>query len=353
MTTTKSPSAQTENDGLDLVLRRLVLRGTLTNDQARSVHEAYLDEVGPPRVATPERHGLAARGWASKLAELGGYLGAALMAAAGAVVIGQQWSDMSRVGQVTLLLGLALAFVAVGGAIAALSHRREAKSTQTVQSMMRRLCSTLLTLGAAAAAGGVVVALLPATWPGTDVTASEVGRALLAAAVAAAAVLLIARIVAPSALAEAALYGAVLGASGSVLLLMGADTETPPKTVFFMVGVGWAVLATFSHVVTVPSLAAALGLVTAFYAAIVGEEAWSRNTFLGILVAVGIAVYLARPSWPYIAAAMLSAVALTVSVLGDRFGPALALLAAGFVLLAFAGAVLLVQRRRGAPRGAG
>jgi hypothetical protein len=229
------------------------------------------------------------------------------------------------------------------------ARRARSQSTPTEQSVLRRLASTLLTLGAAATAGGVIVAMLPAHFGNTDVGITDVGRALVVASLISATLLVLARVVAPSALEGMALYAALLATSGGVLLIIEPDTDTPAKFVFFVVGVGWALLATFTGAITVPTLATTLGLATAFFAANIGPEAGSRQVFLAVLVAIGVGVYLARPSWPYVVVAMLSAVTLTVSVLGPAFGPALALLAAGFVLVVFAGAVLLYQRRRRDP----
>jgi hypothetical protein len=343
MTATRTLPPLTENEGLDLALRRLVLSGTLTNEQARAVHEAYVDEVGPPPPAA-EPSGRQ-RSWASRLAEIGGYLGAALMAAAGAVAIGNNWEEISRTGHIALMVVLASLLVAAGLVLVGV-RRRAAVRSGAEESILRRLASTLLTLGAAAAGGAVMVAMLPTTGPASEsVTSSEVGRALLIAAVVAGGILVLARALAPSAFAELALFGAILAASTGICLVGDVDSFNLWATVFFVVGLGWALLATFSKVVTVPTLTASLALFTAFYAGVVGEG-WVRNTLLGTLVGVGILVYLIRPSWPYVAAAMLAAVTLTVIVLGDAFGAALALLAAGLVLLLFAGAVLLVQNRR-------
>ena len=169
--------------------------------------------------------------------------------------------------------------------------------------------------------------------------------ALVAASLVSLAILVAARIFSPSAFVEMALYAAVLGISGGVLLCTGSPSETAVKTTLFAVGLSWALLATFSRAFTVPPLATVLGLALAFFAANIGAGATSRDLFLSALVIVGVAVYLLRPSWPYVVVAMLSAVTLTVSLLGDAYGPAIALLAAGVVLLAFAGAVLLLQRR--------
>jgi len=278
----------------------------------------------------------------SRLAELGAYLGAALMVASGAVVLGQQWNALNQPGQVELLLGLSLLLVAAGAIVVGLSRSRADTYSVTGQAILRRLSGTLLTLGAAAAAGGIVVAILPTSG---EISESEVGRALVAASLVSLAILVAARIFSPSAFVEMALYAAVLGISGGVLLWTGSPSETAVKTTLFAVGLSWALLATFSRAFTVPPLATVLGLALAFFAANIGAGATSRDLFLSALVIVGVAVYLLRPSWPYVVVAMLSAVTLTVSLLGDAYGPAIALLAAGVVLLAFAGAVLLLQRR--------
>jgi hypothetical protein len=328
---------------LDSALRQLVEAGELTPVQAQRVHDTYNVESATVEGTTPAPPGPS--GWARRLIEVGAYLGAALVAAGGAIIVGQQWQDLGRSGQLVLLAALTVAFGAAGAVVAWADHRRDEPDAD--RAVLRRLASTLLTLAAAATAGFVAVAYLPAAGEGSPSDA-RAGWMFLTIAAATGAVLVVTRLGAPSALAEIGLYGAVLAVPTGLLFFVNLpdSRDVPPlaAVLFAAVGVGYAAVASTTRVLTVPVLGTVLGLGTALIAA--GGDSTTSRVLLAVLAVGCFAAYLARPRWPFVATAMLAAVILTFVVVGDAFNPAVAMLVAGMALLALTAGALLLQRRR-------
>jgi hypothetical protein len=158
-------------------------------------------------------------------------------------------------------------------------------------------------------------------------------------------ILLAARLTAPSAVAEVGLYGAILGALGGTMMLVGPTNDpTAAVVAFFCIGVAYAAVSVLTRLLTVPTLGLVLGLGTALFASLVGEETTSR-VLLAVLAVGCFAAYLVRPLWPLVTAAMVSAVGFSFLLVGDTFGPAVAMLVSGLVLLALAAGALLLRRR--------
>ena len=68
---------------------------------------------------------------------------------------------------------------------------------------------------------------------------------------------------------------------------------------------------------------------------------------LATIAVVGVTLYLRGHSWPWLAAATGAAAGLVFELAGDAFGPAIASLVTGVVLLAASG-LLLIRRNRAA-----
>ena len=163
---------------------------------------------------------------------------------------------------------------------------------------------------------------------------------------AAGAITVVARLVAPSAIAEAGLYAAVLALPTGLTFLFGVpSTPTLALIGFFALGVVWAALALTTRMLTVPTLGAVLGLLTALMTAL-GDTAVSKWLALALAVG-GFAAYVKLPRWPLVAAAMLGAVVLTFEVVGSATNGAVALLVAGLLLLVLATLGFFFGRRRG------
>ncbi|MFZ0324547.1 MAG: hypothetical protein WAN48_10490 [Actinomycetes bacterium] len=326
---------------LDSALERLVGSGDLTDVQAHRVHDAFAAEVVTPAAAeavlTPRPSSLA-----SRLIEVGAYLGAALVAAGGALVVGQRWDELGHSGQVVLLAVLALVFGAVGLVVVAVDRRRPLAEDHAV---IRRLASTMFTLTAVAAAGLVLRLYLPDRG-GVDDT--RLGWMFLTIAVVSGAILVGARFLAPSALAEIGLYGTVLAVPLGLMFVFNLpDSDWMAQAgmvTFFAVGAAWAAMATWTKVLTVPMLGTVLGLGTALFASLGGTT--TSKVLLAVLAVGSFAVYLVQPRWPWVTAAMLAAIFFTFAIVGDAFGGPVAMLVAGLLLLVLAALALMLQRRR-------
>lgn len=339
---TQMPTTEVNPDpGLPEPFGRLVADHVLSPEQARLVLAALGEERLRPTVPTAVR-----APWAARFAEIGAYLGAALVAAAGGVVVAQQWGDMAysvRVGTlgVTTLVLLAAA--------AGLLLSKGSRSWDDVRSgdTLRRLASTLFTLGAGAAFGTVMVAMLSEQ---AVVTELEGGRATLIASGAAFGILVVARLRADSALSELALFAAMVGMVAGLLAMTSEDTGYSARVMqwtLLTAGLVWALVATYTHLLRNRVLGTALGLALALFgAATVSEVPWSHRVALLVLVAITLTVYLTRPSWPYITVAIIASVVLTVTWVGEEVGAALALLSAGVVVLLLAGGALFLHLRR-------
>lgn len=335
-----SDKNHSDPDGLPEPFDRLVDEHVISMQQARLVLDALSQQ--PAAQTEPQlRPALVTR-----LAEVGAYLGAALVLAAGAVVVGQQWADMTyamRVGVVgvTTVVLLAAAF----GVLVMHGGRPWAKDSQG--QTLRRLCGTLFTAAAGAAFGTVMVALLSDQ---VHVGHTEAGRAVMLASATACAVLVVGLVLAGTALGEFGLFGSVVGIVAGLLVLTSRDDESTIVLVqwcLVAVGVAWAIMATYTNLLRNKNLGSALGLALAVSGgSIKGEDAWSQRLALLALVAISLAVYLTRPTWPYIAAAIVAAVLLIVTWVGQAVGAAVALLAAGVVVLVFAGGALALRQRR-------
>jgi len=325
---------------LDSALAKLVVAGEITDAQAHGVHDSFVAESAGRAVPAIQR----ATGWTGRLIEVGAYLGAALVAAGGVLVVGQQWEQLGLSGQLAVLGAVAVALFVAGFTVVAVGRTRHGLVNDP--DALRRLASTLLTLSAAAAAGFVARGFLPDTG---DVAESRLGWMFLSVAAVAGLILVAARLAAPSALAEIGLYGTVLAAMTGVMFLAGLpDSPTPAVVAFFGLGVCYTAVALLTRWLTVPTLGTVLGLATALFAA-VGEGTTSR--VLLALLAVGCFVaYFARPRWPLVTVALLAAVAFSFSLVGNTFGPAVAMLVSGVLLLVLATSALLLQRRRSATR---
>lgn len=320
---------------------QLVTDQTLTETQARAVLAALAvgtrADVQLPQPKAP-RVGIAAR-----LAEIGAYLGAALVVAAGIVVVAQQWGDLSHGARVAVMAGTTFALVLAAGSLVLFTRGRPWADVPNGETL-RRLSGTLFSFGALGAFGTVLVAMLANKDAATD---DEVATAVVLGALAAAAVLVVARRWADTPLGEVGLVAASVAAVMSLVQLTLPDEVVAIQWILLTVGLAWALLGTFTALMRNQILVTSLGLLLALFAsATITEEAWSQRLALSTLIAISLAVYLARPLWPYIAVATIAAVILTVTWVGEAVGAAMALLAAGLVFLVLAGGALVLHRHR-------
>lgn len=321
----------------------LVADGTLTELQASAVLSALARAKPAMPQARPAAPTQPRTGIAGRLAEIGAYLGAALVVAAGIVIVAQEWADMSYAARVSVMAGTTLALlVAAAGLVVFLGGR--AWDDVPNGDALRRLSGTLFSLGAGAAFGAVMVAMLS----GQDqVTDAEASRAIIVAGLVASAILVLALLRADTPLCELGLVAASVAVTAGMMQLWFTDETLVIQWTLLALGLSWALLATFTSVLRHHTLVTALGLLLAlFAAATIAEEVWSHRLALATLIVVSLAVYLTRPTWPYISVATVAAVVLTVTWVGEAVGAAMALLASGLVILVLAGGALSLHLRR-------
>lgn len=319
---------------------RLVADHTLNEQQAKAVLRALADERLPVGDLAPVS---APRNMVARLAEIGAYLGAGLLVAAGIVVVAQQWADMTYGVRVGVMAGVALVLL-LAAATPIAFRRHLAWADLANGDTLRRLSGSLFTLGALAGFGTVMVAMLSGQ---AKVTDAEVGWALIVGAALALVALVFARWQADTPLGEIAIFAAVTTAYIGVIQVTAYDRSVAIQWTLLALGLTWAMVGTFTRLMRHRTLITGLGLLEAFFAAAtISEVTWSHRLALAALIAVSLGVYLLRPSWPYITAGTLGAVVLTVTWVGEAVGPAVALLAAGLVLLVLAGGALVLRRQR-------
>jgi len=338
---TNPQGASGPSDPLPPPFDQLVTDQTLTAEQARAVLSALAVGSGrEPRLPEPEapRVGIAAR-----LAEIGAYLGAALVVAAGIVVVAQQWADMSYGTRVAVMGGTTLALVLAAGVLVLMAHGRPWADVPNGDTL-RRLSGTLFSFGALGAFGTVMVAMLSENARASD---DEVALAFAFGSLAALLVLVVARLRADTPLGEFGLVAASVSATMALVQLTIPDETMAIQWILLGIGLTWALVGTFTLLMRNEILVTCLGLLLALFAsATIAEEAWSQRLALATLIIVSLAVYLARPLWPFIATATVAAVVLTVTWVGEAVGAAMALLVAGLVFLVLAGGALMLHRRR-------
>ncbi len=337
---TNRPGPDMATSPLPAPFERLVADHTLNEEQARAVLRAMAAERVP---AGGEMPSPVPRNLVGRLAEIGAYLGAGLVVAAGIVVVAQQWADMTYGVRVGVMTGVTLVLMFAAAALVA-TRRDRAWGDLANGETLRRLSGALFSMGALAGFATVMVAMLSGQETVTD---TELGSATILAAVLAFAILLVARWQADTPLGEMAMFAAVTAGYVGVIEITANDRTVLIQWTLMALGLAWAAVATFTRLLRHSMLLTSLGLVEAFFAAAtISEVTWSHRLALTVLILVSLGVYLLRPSWPYITAGTLSAVVLTVTWVGEAVGPAVALLAAGLVLLLLAGGALLLRRRR-------
>jgi hypothetical protein len=338
ITVTPTDPNQVHQDPLPPPFDRLVATGDLTEAQARTVVAALRDADQTQPGAARARSGLAGR-----LAEIGAYLGASLVVAAGVVVVAQQWQEMGYAVRVTVMAATTLALLAAAVVLVGFAHGRSWRDV-TNGATLRRLCGTVFTLAALASFGTVLVAMLSGQ---ETVSEAETATAFIVAGAVAFVILVAARLRADTPLTELGLVAASVAVVAGVIQLRFTDQPVAIQWTLLAVGLAWAMTGTFTRLLQHQTLVTSLGLVLALFgAATVAETEWSQRLALVTLMVVALAIYLVRPSWPYITAATVSAVVLTVTWVGAAVGAAVALLVAGLVVLVLAGAALWLHNRR-------
>ncbi len=285
-----------------------------------------------------EQHG----GGLPKLVEVVAYLGAALVVAAGFLLLMQQWDDLSETGQVAAL-AVVTAVLAIAGVIA----MRAGSAAQ--DDVRRRLTSTLLT--AAAGGAGLTVGYwldlrLDPEWQDLYWPA-VVGGAILAIGAA------LVYLLAPTALGQLAILGGVITVVSMLTDQLNDNNGIWIGTELLVIGLIWLAmteLGWFRELTIARVLGVAVTLFGAQFPVIAGEVTWYGYLLTAGVVVLGVLLYLGQTGWPYLAAAVIGITLVVPEAVSDwtdgSLGMVGGVLLAGVTLLvaSFAGYRLRVAR---------
>lgn len=301
---------------------------------ARSMVDAVLP--GPAR----EQAGAGTRGL-PKLVEVVAYLGGALVLAAGTLFLFQEWGSLGFGTRVTLL-GVVAVVLGVAGLLT--SRGVGTPRAERLDDVRRRLAGSLLTGSALAVAllvGYVLEEVRKPTydnvyWP--TVVGAAVG--VLVAAVG--------YRLAPTAVGVVGLMAGILTGVGALVDgvdLVGSDGDAY-GVAFLVIAVLWLAVTEsglFRETTVARALGVAVALLGAQIPAIDGSHAWLGYALTLAVAILGIAVYLPRTAWPYLAGAVVAVTLVVPEAVSDwtegSLGATGGVLVAGITLLAasFAG----------------
>lgn len=277
----------------------------------------------------------------STLVEVVAYLGGALVLAAGVLFLVQEWANLGVGTRVTLLALVALVLGVAGVLTARISG---GLGRDRRRDLRRRLAGSLLTGSALAVAflvGYVLDEILDPRsdelyWP--TVVGAAVGVLFAVAGYRLAS-------------SEVGVVGMLAGiltvevALVDELDLMGSSGDAHGVAIF-AVGVLW-LLATEARWFSEVTIARALGVLVTLLGAQIpvldDTHAWLGYALTGVVAALGIAAYLARAAWPYLAVAVVAVTLVVPEAVSDwtdgSLGATGGVLVAGITLLAasFAG----------------
>jgi hypothetical protein len=276
-----------------------------------------------------------------QLVEVVAYLGGALVLAAGALFLVEQWDELGFAARVAWLAVSTLVLL-VAGLVAAKVPARGPALRETTDDVRRRLAGSLLTFAGLAAASLVGQLLDHAMQPDLqDVYWPGVVGALAGVVVGA-----IGYRLAPTAVG---LVGIMVGAVTAVMTLVDGMDSFEGDAVgvaLFLLALVWLGL-TEAHWFREPTVARSLGVSLAVVGAQVpvmdGTHAWLGYLLTLVVVVGGIALYLGRLAWPYLAAAVIGVTLVVPEAVADwtdgSLGVVGGVLVAGITLLAasFAG----------------
>jgi hypothetical protein len=268
-----------------------------------------------------------------RLAELAGYVGAAFVVSAAAIFVFSQWDDLSRSQQVVLLGAIAVLLAAAGLAIGLVTPGGIAEVRRGEEPVRRRLSGVLLT-GASGSSASAVGLWMDQAVPNHETQVGLAGFGTLTL------LSLLGYVVAPT------LVGQLAVAVGAVALVSVVVDELQGDSVaagvsILGVGVLW-LLATerclWREVASARVIGCGLVLVGAQIPVFGSEETrWVAYVATALVAAAALAVYVARPAWPYLAAGVIAVTLVVPEVLIDwtdnALGPAGGLLTVGVTLL--------------------
>ncbi len=329
-----SPSAPAAADPATAsALSDLVAEGTLTAAQAERVAAVLGSSRGPAPVEPAVGPGPRGR-----LAEIAGYLGAALLLGAAALFLSNGWEDLSETARVVILAGVAVLLGVAGWSVAASSRLPMRVLAGQPDSARRRLVSVLWTSGAVAAAAAT--GLAADSWE--LAAASAVGLVVAAAGYA----------LVPGVVGQLGMWvGSVTLVSGLVSEIGDRPNASPYALALVPLGAVWVVLG-LTAVVRDREVAFATGAAVALFGAQLpvfdGDNQWLAYALTAGVAVAGFAGYLETRSWSVLGAGVLATTIVVPEALHDwtdgSVSAAGSLLVAGLTLLAASAAGLRLRR---------
>ena len=272
-----------------------------------------------------------------RLVEVVAYLGGALVLAAGALFLLQEWADLGFAARVSLLAVVTVVLLGAGVVATRVPGGRSAL-LDPANDVRRRLGGVLLSfaaLGAAFLVGHVVDHALAGQspsiyWPA--VVGAGAGVLVAAAGYR----------VAPGVVGVIAIQAGILTVVANLAsgVHLGSEGDTT-GLMFAATGALWLVvteLRAFRETTVARSLGVALTLLGAQVPAADGTHAWLGYLLTLAVVVSGVALYLGKLAWPYLAGAVIAVTLVVPEAVSDWTGGSLG--AVGGVLVA--GVTLLV-----------
>ena len=271
-----------------------------------------------------------------QLVEVVAYLGGALVLAAGALFLVEQWDGLHFPVRVALLTVVTVV-LGVAGFAAARVPEGEPGISDTANDVRRRLAGSLLTfaaLGAACLVGLVVDHAL--TLRNAQVDWQTVCGGLVGVVLGA-----IGYRIAPTALGLLATIGAAIAVTMSLVDGVDRYEGDAAGLALFVLGALWLAL-TELHWFGESTVARSLGVTTALVGAQVpvldGTNSWLGYVLTAVVAAAGVSLYLRRTAWPYLAVAVIAVTLVVPEAISDWTGGSLGavggVLVAGVTLLA-------------------
>jgi hypothetical protein len=326
-------------------LVKLVQDGTITADQAAAVREALL----PTTTGKPRRSRL--------LAEVGMYLGAALVSLGLIVYVGSQWGSLGQWTKCALLVGTALVFVVISIVIVSASPATWKTLRLPDSEATRRLISVLLTLAVAAFTAGVGTVAPRGSADCVGVGCLFAVRShyfipyflvsLLAFALYAGV-----RLVAPTPFSEIAWFGSALIAVGFGCATW-VESGWVATLIVTLVGLAWAALGLLTKTTHNRELATALGLLTASIGVVVMANFGGFIYWLPAIafIVVMVVCYIGTAKWQFLGAAAISTVGgaivyVTKEVSDSVTGFVLVVVIAGLLLVSLGALAFIITQSR-------
>ena len=337
--TTTSPTSEpagpipAADPAVAAALHDLVADGTLDQSQAAAVAARLAAVRHPP--GTPAGQQPAGGG---RLAEIAGYLGAALLLGAAALFLTSGWEELSETSRVVILAALAVVLLAAGGLVARSSGLPVRDLGRREDSARRRLVSVLWTAAAASGAG-----------------AAGLGAADWEAVAAGAAGLLVAGLtyaLVPSAVGQLGTWAAsivlVTGLVSEIGDIPGAPAYALSLVALGAAGAGLALADVLRPRELALATASGLALVGAQLPVFADDDQWVAYLLTAAVAVAGFAGYLSTRSWSVLGAGVLATTVVVPEALHDwtdgSVSAAGSLLVAGLTLLGASAAGLRLRQ---------